>query len=274
MSSAADVKKLRDATGAGMLDCKKALDEAGGDFDRAVELLRIQGAKGVGKREGRVASNGLVTYQSGEQIGVLLELACETDFVAKTPDFQDLANKVADVALANKISDLDALYEANLGGSPVRQVLDDANATMGEKIEVRRFALYEGPNIEVYLHKSDPGLPPTLGVMVQTNTHAPHIGKDVAQQIAAMSPLYVTRSEVPADAIERERRVAEETAQEEGKPAAALPKIIEGRVASYLKEVVLDEQPWVKDPKQTIGSLLETNAVSVERFVRYRVGQP
>lgn len=274
MSSAADVKKLRDATGAGMLDCKKALDEAGGDFERAVELLRIQGAKGVGKREGRVASNGLVTYQSGEQIGVLLELACETDFVAKTPDFQDLANKVADVALANKISDLDALYEANLGGAPVRQVLDDANATMGEKIEVRRFALYDGPNIEVYLHKSDPGLPPTLGVMVQTNTHAPHIGKDVAQQIAAMSPLYVTRSEVPADAIERERRVAEETAQEEGKPAAALPKIIEGRVVSYLKEVVLDEQPWVKDPKQTIGSLLETNAVSVERFVRYRVGQP
>ncbi len=274
MSSAADVKKLRDATGAGMLDCKKALDEADGDFDRAVELLRIQGAKGVGKREGRVASNGLVTFLSGQQIGVLLELACETDFVAKTPDFQDLANRIAGLAMSNQITDVDALYESDLAGTSVRQVLDDANAAMGEKIEVRRFALYQGPNIEVYLHKTDPALPPTLGVMVQTNTAAPHIGKDVAQQIAAMAPLYVTRSEVPEDAVERERRVAEETAQEEGKPAAALPKIIEGRVGSYFKEVVLDEQPWVKDPKQTIGSLLETNAVSVERFVRYRVGQP
>lgn len=274
MPSAGDVKKLRDLTGAGMLDCKKALDEANGDFDRAVELLRIQGAKGVGKREGRVASNGLVTYVHEGQSAVLLELACETDFVAKTADFQALADRVAKLALSQNITDVDALYAADLGGTPVRQVLDDANATMGEKIEVRRFALYQGANIEHYLHKSDPALPPTLGVMVQTNTHAPHIAKDVAQQVAAMSPLYVSRSEVPADAIERERRVAEETAREEGKPAAAMQKIIDGRVASYLKEVVLDEQPWVKDPKQTIGSLLETNAVSVERFARFRVGQP
>jgi elongation factor Ts len=274
MPSASDVKKLRDLTGAGMLDCKKALDEASGDFDRAVELLRIQGAKGVGKREGRVASNGLVTYVHVGQSAVLLELACETDFVAKTADFQDLANRVANLALSKSITDLEALNAADLDGTPVQQVLDEANATMGEKIEIRRFALYEGANIEHYLHKSDPALPPTLGVIVQTNAHAPHIAKDVAQQVAAMSPQYVTRNQVPADEIERERRVAEETAREEGKPEAAMQKIIDGRVASYFKDVVLEEQPWVKDPKQTIGSLLETNAVSVERFARFRVGQP
>jgi elongation factor Ts len=275
--SAADVKRLRDLTGAGMMACKNALVEAGGDFDKAIELLRLKGAKDVGKRETRTASNGLVTaLLDGTTSGVLLELACETDFVAKTESFQTLASDVAGTVATTHPADVEALLEtasSKDGGKTVRQQLDEANAQMGEKIEVRRFADFDGDYVTTYLHKSNPDLAPTLGVLIQLDTDNEQLGREVAQQIAAMSPRYVTRDEVPAEAIENEKRIAEQIARDEGKPEQALPKIVEGKVNSYFKDWVLLEQASVREPKRTIKQVLDEAGVTVQRFARFKVGK-
>jgi len=273
--SAADVKRLRDATGAGMMDCKKALTEAGGDYDQAVELLRLKGAKDVGKRESRTAANGLVTaVLDGTGKGVLLELACETDFVAKTPAFQDLAADVAGTVLSTNPADVETLLGTTAkGGQTVREQIDAANATMGEKIEARRFADFTGGYVATYLHKSSPDLPPTVGVLVQLDKQDEQIAKDVAQQIAAMSPQFVTRDEVPAETVANERRIAEQMARDEGKPEQAISKIVEGRVGAYFKDYVLVEQASVKENKKTIKALLDEAGVTVQRFARFKVGQ-
>ncbi len=279
--TAADVKKLRDMTGAGMLDCKNALEEADGDVDKAVEILRVKGAKGVGKREGRTASNGLVAARlDGGATGVLVELNCETDFVAKTDGFQQLAATVADVIAEARPADAEALLSTTHDGSTVKQILDEANATMGEKIEVRRFARFapdtatgDGGYVTAYLHKTMPDLPPAVGVLVELDAEQPTVAKDVAQHVAAMMPRYVSRDEIPAETLATERRIAEETAREEGKPEQALPRIIEGRVNGFVKDVTLTEQAFVKEPKKTVGAMLTEAGVSVRRFARYRVGQ-
>lgn len=273
--SAADVKRLRDATGAGMMDCKKALIEADGDYDQAVELLRLKGAKDVGKRESRTAANGLVTaVLDGTGKGVLLELACETDFVAKTSAFQDLAADVAGTVLSTNPADVDTLLGTTAkGGQTVREQLDAANATMGEKIEARRFADFSGGYVATYLHKSSPDLPPTVGVLVQLDKEDEQIAKDIAQQIAAMSPQFVTRDEVPAETVANERRIAEQMARDEGKPEQAISKIVEGRVGAYFKDFVLLEQASVKENKKTIKGLLDEAGVTVQRFARFKVGQ-
>ncbi|MCB0900092.1 MAG: elongation factor Ts [Actinobacteria bacterium] len=273
--SAADVKRLREMTGAGMMDCKKALEEADGDFDKAVEILRVHGAKGVTKRAERTASNGLVTsYIEGTQHGVLLELNCETDFVAKTPAFQQIAADVSAFVAAKQPADVAELLGLELeADKTIQQLLDEANASMGEKIEIRRFERFADGYVTVYLHKHDPALPPSVGALVETDVANEEVGKNVAQHIAAMSPLYLSREDVPEDTVANERRIAEETAREEGKPEQALPKIIEGRVNGFFKDVCLLEQPWVRDNKKTIGAYLQENGVQVTKFARFKVGQ-
>jgi elongation factor Ts len=266
--TAADVKKLRELTGAGMLDCKNALAESAGDFDKAVEVLRIKGAKDVGKRAERATAEGLVAAKDG----ALIELNSETDFVAKNAEFQALADEVVAAAVAAKATDVDALKAAPAGSRTVEQAVADLSAKIGEKLELRRAAYFDG-TVETYLHKRSADLPPSVGVLVEytgTGTEAAHAA---ALQIAALKARYLTREDVPEDVVAHERRIAEETAKAEGKPEQALTKIVEGRVNGFYKDVVLLEQPSVSDNKKTVKALLDEAGVTITRFVRFEVGQ-
>ncbi|MBC7373847.1 MAG: elongation factor Ts [Frankiales bacterium] len=270
--TAADIKKLREATGAGMTDCKNALVEADGDYDKAVEQLRIKGLKGVAKREGRAASNGLVTAKlEGTTKGTLLELNCETDFVAKNTKFQELATVVVGAAFGS--NDVTSLQHVDVDGKPLSEVISDGGAMLSEKIEVRRVATFEGAYVGVYLHKTNPDLPAQLGVLVELTGENAQVAKDVAQHIAAFAPTYVSRAEVPEGVVAKEREIAEATAKEEGKPEAALPKIVEGRVNGFFKEQVLLEQAFAKDSKKTVAKVLEEAGVQLTGFARFKVGQ-
>ena len=273
--TAADIKRLRDHTGSGMMAAKQALTDADGDFDKAVELLRLQGAKDVGKRAERTADNGLVTVKhSGAGEAVLLQLNCETDFVAKTERFQELAARIADFAASAKPADVTALLGAEIeSGKTVQALIDEASATIGEKLELPRYAHLTGTYVASYLHKSDPDLPPTLGVLLELDAENEQVAKDVAQQIAAMAPKYLTREEVPEDVVANERRLAEQMAREEGKPEQAVPKIVEGRVNSFFKDFTLLEQPFVKENKKTVGKVLSEAGVTAQAFARFKVGQ-
>ncbi len=272
--TAEDVKKLREATAAGMLDCKKALDEADGDYSKALDLIRVKGLKGVTKREGRLTSNGAVVAKVEGNLGIMLELNCETDFVAKGERFVALADELL-AHLQNAQSDSVESFLASTmaNGSTVQSTVDDANATLGEKIEVRRIAVIKDSPVGIYLHRTSPDLPPQVGVLVELVKDAAGVGKDIAQHIAAFAPQFVNREQVPADLIENERRIAEETAREEGKPEAALSKIIEGRVAGFVKEVSLIEQSFAKDAKKTVKQILDEAGTAVKAFYRFRVGQ-
>jgi elongation factor Ts len=271
--TAADVKKLRDLTGAGMMDCKKALDEADGDHEKAVEFLRIKGAKDVGKRAGRTAANGIVAH-SGH---ALLEINCETDFVAKTEDFVALGQQLVEFGEQNKFADAAALQAATLpDGKSVADTIQDYSAKIGEKIVLNRFVILDG-TVAVYLHRKAQDLPPQVGVLVEytgkSDEAADADARGIGMQIAAMRPRYLTREQVPAEVVESERRIAEETAKEEGKPEKALPKIVEGRVNSFFKDYVLLEQPSVADNKKTVKQVAAEAGVEITRFVRYEVGQ-
>ncbi|HXC82309.1 MAG TPA: translation elongation factor Ts [Trebonia sp.] len=273
--SAADVKRLREQTGAGMMDCKNALTEADGDFEAAVEILRLKGAKDVTKRATRTAGNGLVTAElDGNSAGVLVELNCETDFVAKNDQFQAAAAKIAKAALASAVTDRLALLTTEVEpGKTVEALIEDASASIKEKIELGRFARFEGGYVTSYLHRSDRDLPPTLGVLVQLDKPSEEVARDLAQQIAAMRPLYTTRDEVPADVVEKERRIAEQITRDEGKPEQAIPRIVEGRLGAFFKDVVLVEQAFVKEPKQSVAQVLKGDGVTVRAFARFQVGQ-
>jgi len=273
--TAADVKRLREQTGAGMMDCKNALNEADGDIEAAIELLRLKGAKDVNKRATRTAANGLVVAElDGTQAGVLVELNCETDFVAKTDLFQQTAQQIADAAIGAKVADrLTLLTTEARPGVTVEQLIDEAGASLKEKLELGRFARFEGGYVASYLHRSDAALPPTLGVLIQLDQDNAEVAKDLAQQVAAMRPLYTTRDEVPADVVEKERRIAEQITRDEGKPEQAIGKIVDGRLNAYFKDVVLTEQPFVKDQKTAIKQVLASNGVAVTGFARFQVGQ-
>jgi elongation factor Ts len=273
--TAADVKRLRDQTGAGMMDCKKALEEADGNIEAAVEVLRLKGAKDAGKRATRTAANGLVVAElSGHTAGVLVELNCETDFVAKTDLFQQVAGEIAKAALASGAADRLALLSTEVRpGHTAEQAIEEASASLKEKLELGRFARFEGGYVASYLHRSDAALPPTLGVLIQIEQDNADVAKDLAQQVAAMRPLYTTRDDVPAEEVEKERRIAEQITRDEGKPEKAIPKIVEGRVNSYFKDVVLTEQPFVKEQKKTIKQVLAEAGVTVDGFARFQVGQ-
>jgi elongation factor Ts len=269
----ADIKTLREKTAAGMLDVKKALDEADGDMAKAEDILRVKGLKGVTKREGRTASNGLVAAVANGGVGTLVEVLCETDFVAKGERFGELAQQVLDQAVATQAADAEALLSSKLAdGKTVQELVDDANATIGEKIEIKRVARLEAPNVAAYLHKTSPDLPAQIGVLFATEGGDEAVARDVAMHIAAFAPSVLTRDEVDPATVEHERKVAEETAREEGKPEAALPKIIEGRVNGFFKDAVLLEQAFAKDAKKSVQKVLDEAGATARGFARFRVG--
>ncbi|MFF1528620.1 translation elongation factor Ts [Cellulomonas sp. NPDC058312] len=278
MANLADIKALREKTGAGMLDVKKALEEAGGDADKALEIIRVKGLKGVSKREGRSASDGLVaaevvtTADGTDEVGVIVEVNSETDFVAKNTTFITLSEKVLATAVASGARDADALLAADVDGKSLQEVVDETAAVLGEKVVVRRVARVAGEKVSVYLHKVNKDLPPQVGVLVATDAKGAEVARDIATHIAAFSPSYLTRDEVPAETVENERRIAEETARNEGKPEAALTKIVEGRLTGYFKDVVLLDQPFAKDSKKSVAQVLAEVGGTVTGFVRFRVG--
>jgi len=270
--TAADVKRLRELTGAGMLDCKNALTESDGDFDKAVEALRIKGAKDVGKRAERATAEGLVAAKDG----ALIELNCETDFVAKNEQFQKLADEIVAAAVLSKAADVDALKASPMDqGSPIKtveQAIAELSAKIGEKLELRRVAIFDG-TVETYLHRRSADLPPAVGVLVEYTGDGSEAAHAVALQIAALKARYLSRDDVPEDVVASERRIAEETAKAEGKPEQALPKVVEGRLNGFFKDAVLLEQPSVSDNKKTVKALLDEAGVTVTRFARFEVGQ-
>ena len=271
--SAADVKKLRDLTGSGMMDCKKALEESAGDLDKAVELLRIKGAKDVGKRAGRDTANGLVVAEGG----TMVELNCETDFVAKSADFQALADRVLAVAVAEKPADVEALRATKLDDGTVDDAVQALSARIGEKLQLKRYIHVDGP-VALYLHRRASDLPPAIGALVSyEDAPASNGAEDVVMGVAIHSPAarpsYTTRDEVPAEVLENERRIAEATAREEGKPEQVLTRIVDGRINGFYKDVVLLEQPSVQEPKKTVKALLDEAGVTVKSFARFEVGQ-
>jgi elongation factor Ts len=266
--TAADVKRLRELTGSGMLDCKNALASNGGDFDKAVEALRIKGAKDVGKRAERATAEGLVAAKGG----AMIELNSETDFVAKNAEFRKLAEEVVDAALVSKAADVDALNAAKIGDKTVEEAIAELSAKIGEKLVLRRAQYFDG-NVETYLHKRAADLPPAVGVLVEFTGDGTEAAHAVALQIAALKARYLSRDDVPADLIANERRIAEETAKAEGKPEAALAKIVDGRITGFYKDVVLLDQPSVSDNKKSVKALLDEAGVTVTRFVRFEVGQ-
>ena len=270
--TAADVKRLRELTGAGMLDCKNALADSDGDFDKAVEALRIKGAKDVGKRAERATAEGLVAAKGG----ALVELNSETDFVAKNAEFQALADQIVDAALDAKAADVETLKASpisrNSTTTTVEQAIADLSAKIGEKLELRRVQYFDG-NVEAYLHRRAADLPPAVGVLVEFAGEDKDAAHAVALQIAALKARFLSRDDVPEDVVASERRIAEETAKAEGKPEQALPKIVEGRLNGFFKDAVLLEQPSVSDSKKTVKALLDEAGVTVTRFVRFEVGQ-
>ena len=267
--SAADVKKLRDITSAGMMDSKKALEEADGDVDRAIEILRVKGAAKAEKRGAeRTASAGLVAASGN----ALVELNCETDFVAKSDDFVATAQRIADVADQARPADVEALKAVPVDGSTVGELVAGLAVRIGEKIELGRVAVFDGP-VATYMHRRASDLPPAVGVLVEYDGDAAEVARGAAMQIAAMRPQYVSRDEVPAEVVAKEREIAEATAREEGKPEQALPRIIEGRLNGYFKQVALLDQPSVQDSKKTVKAVLDEAGVNVRRFARFEIGQ-
>ncbi|MDK7742755.1 translation elongation factor Ts [Helcobacillus massiliensis] len=269
--TAADIKEIRELTGAGMLDVKKALDESEGDKQKAIEAIRIKGLKGISKREGRSASEGLVAADirdvDGGQEGTLVEINSETDFVAKNAKFVALGDEAVAAAVESGASTPEELQDTAFGEN-----LTNAAATMGEKIEVRRIGRVKGEVVTNYMHRTNKDLPPQVGVLVASDAAGAEVARDVAMHIAAYSPTYLTREEVPEDVVADERRIAEETAKGEGKPEKALPMIVEGRLNGFFKENVLLDQAFAKDPKQSVGKVVEAAGGTITGFVRFRVG--
>ena len=278
----ADIKALREKTGAGMLDVKKALEEADGDAEKAIEIIRVKGLKGIAKREGRSATAGLIAAKvveatdgpggTGGQVGVLVEVNAETDFVAKNQKFIDFAAKVLDAAIDSGAETVEELAGVATGGSTVKELTDSLQAVIGEKIVVRRVGRLAAPRVETYLHRTNPDLPAQVAVLVGTDEAAAEVAHDVAMHVAAYSPLYLTREDVPAETIAKERAIAEETTRAEGKPEKAVPRIVEGRLNGYFKENCLVDQPYAKDPKTTVGKVVKATGGSLTGFVRFRVG--
>ena len=270
--TAADIKALREKTGAGMMDVKKALDESDGDQAKAMEALRIKGLKGATKREGRSTSDGLVATSVEGGVGTMIELNSETDFVAKSEPFLKLSEEVLSLAVANKADSAESLHAAETDGKPVSQFITESGASLGEKVDLRRVGRLEGAKIASYLHRTNKDLPPQVGVLLAFEGDDETVAHDVAVHIAAMAPKYFSREDVPADLVENERRIAEDTAKNEGKPEQAMPKIVEGRVNGFFKENCLLDQGFAKDPKQSVAKVLEAAGVKATGFLRYRVG--
>ena len=265
--SMADIQHLRKMSGAGMMDCKKALEEAGGDYDKAMEIIRKKGQAVAAKREDREAAEGCVLAGAVEGFAAIVAMKCETDFVAKNADFVGMAQAVLDAALAAKATTAEQVLELTINGTSVKETIINRSGITGEKMEIGYYATVAGVAVEAYIHPGN-----RLATIVAFNEAVDHqIGRDVAMQIAAMSPVAATRAEVPAELVEKEFTVAKEKAREEGKPEAMLDKIAEGRINKYYKESVLMEQEFVKDPKVTIKQYLQASnkELTVTEFKRF-----
>ena len=270
--TAADVKALREQTGAGMMDVKKALTEADGDAEKALEIIRLKGLKSLSKREGRQASAGLLAAQTDGTVGVLVEVNSETDFVAKNQKFIDFSNEVLAAAVASGAADLDALLAAPMGEGSVKDRLDAFAAIIGEKLQVGRIVRVEGDNVDLYLHQTSPDLPPQVGVFVVTDAAGKDVAHDIAMHVAAYMPAYLDRDSVPADVLEKERATLEKITLEEGKPANIVPKIVEGRLNAFYKDNCLVDQAYARDPSKSVGQVLKEVGATVTNFVRVHVG--
>jgi len=270
--TAQDVKALREKSGAGMMDCKGALDEANGDIEKAFEVLRLKGLKGVSKREGRTTSNGLVVSRISGETGLLIELACETDFVAKAENFVALADQVADAISAAGATTVEEALAAPLDGATVADSITDKAAIMGEKVELRKVEVISAPGIDAYLHRTSKDLPPQVGVLLGYEGSDAETAHDIAVHIAAFSPVYLSREDVPEQVVTQEREIAAETARNEGKPEAALDKIVEGRVTGFFKETCLLDQAFAKDSKQSVAQVAQAAGLTITGFTRLRVG--
>ena len=270
--TAADVKALREQTGAGMMDVKKALTEANGDAEKALEIIRLKGLKSLSKREGRQASAGLLAAQTDGTVGVLVEVNSETDFVAKNQKFIDFSNEVLAAAVASGAADLDALLAAPMGEGSVKDRLDAFAAIIGEKLQVGRIVRVEGDNVDLYLHQTSPDLPPQVGVFVVTDAAGKDVAHDIAMHVAAYMPAYLDRDSVPADVLEKERATLEKITLEEGKPANIVPKIVEGRLNAFYKDNCLVDQAFARDPSKSVGQVLKEAGAKVTNFVRVHVG--
>ena len=266
--TAADVKKLRDATGAGMMDAKRALTEADGDFQHATELLRISGLAKQAKRADREASNGIVAGREG----ILIQFAAETDFVAKNAEFVGLADRIVEAVATSGATDVESGNAATLdNGQTVDDAVKELGAKLGENLSLAAVANFDGTS-HLYLHRRASDLPPQVGVLVQYNGGDDKLAHQVSMQIAAMSPTFVSRDDVPADVVDNERRIAEATAREEGKPEGAISRIVEGRLGGFYKDVALLDQPAVWEDKKSVGDILKGSGAGVNRFVRFAIG--
>ncbi|MDL5350429.1 translation elongation factor Ts [Microbacterium sp. zg-YB36] len=268
----ADIKALREQLGTGMVDTKKALEEADGDLEKAVEILRLKGAKGNAKRADRSTSEGLVVAREQGGKVTLIELNTETDFVAKNDRFIALADKVADAAAAVAADSVEAALAADAGGKTVAQLIDDEAAIIGEKVELRRVRTLSGDHFEIYLHKTSKDLPPQIGVVVAYSGDDAETARSIAQHISFANPTYLTREEVPAADVEKEREIVTEISRNEGKPEAALPKIVEGRVNAFFKQVALLDQDYAKDNKLSVAKVAQDASISITDFARFKVG--
>jgi elongation factor Ts len=271
--SIADIKALREQLGTGMTDTKNALVEADGDIEKATEILRLKGAKGNAKRADRSTSEGLVAaVDNGDGTATLLELACETDFVAKGDKFVGLADRVLAAVAAARAETVEAALAAPAEGGTVAELIDGEAAILGEKVELRRVRLVKGEHFSVYLHKTSKDLPPQVGVVVGYAGDDAETARSIAQHISFAAPEYLTREDVPAEAVEKERALVEQITREEGKPEAALPKIVEGRLGAFFKQVALLEQDYAKDNKLSVSKVVQDAGLTVSDFARFKVG--
>ena len=268
----ADIKALREHLGTGMVDTKKALEEADGNVDKAVEILRLKGAKGNAKRADRSTSEGLVAARELPGQVTIIELACETDFVAKNDRFIALADKVADAAAAVGAENAEAALAAAAGSGTIEDLINDEAAIIGEKVELRRVRTLKGEHFAVYLHKTSKDLPPQIGVVVAYSGDDAETARSIAQHISFANPSYLSREDVPAAEVDKERDIVTAISREEGKPEAALPKIIEGRVGAYFKQVALLDQDYAKDNKRSVAQVLKDAGLTVGDFARFKVG--
>jgi len=270
--SLADIKALRERLGTGMVDTKNALVEAEGDIEKAVEILRLKGAKGNAKRADRSTSEGLVAAIESATAVTLIELACETDFVAKNEKFGALAQRVLQALADSGAETLQAALAVPTEGGTVQSIIEEQAATIGEKVELRRVVRIPGEHFEVYLHQTSKDLPPQIGVVVAYTGADAETARSIAQHISFADPQYLTREDVPASVVENEKRIVEEITRNEGKPEAALPKIVEGRLGAFYKQVSLAEQEYARDNSKTVGQVAKDAGIVVTGFARFKVG--